>query len=166
MTIYCLLRLDAGLTIVPSALQFPTPGGELWNLPGLPGALLAGKNMLIQRLTFTLGNIYRHSWNMLTNTECFYFYHVIVKQGPTRHRPMAHPVVFRYVCLRPGWDMFVLVCSVRYLVSDIPNGWPHDHKPALTLGILVSLLGFWASKLFLSKNLTWWKTCLCCCSGQ
>ena len=61
MTIYCLLRLDAGLTIVPSALQFPTPGGELWNIPGLPGALTAGKNMLIQRLTFTLGNIYQHS---------------------------------------------------------------------------------------------------------
>ena len=54
-------RLDPGLTIVPSALQFPTPGGELWNLPGLPGALLAGTNMLIQRLTFTLGNIYLHS---------------------------------------------------------------------------------------------------------
>ena len=60
----------------------------------------------------------------MTNTECFYLSHVIVKQGPTRHRPMAHPVVFRYVSysttlaehavhrLRPGWDMFVLVCSV------------------------------------------------------
>ena len=33
----------------------------------------------------------------MTNTECFYLSHVIVKQGPTRHRPMAHPVVFRYV---------------------------------------------------------------------
>ena len=54
-------RLDPGLTIVPSALQFPKPGGELWNLPGLPGALLAEKNMLIQRLTFTLGNLYQQS---------------------------------------------------------------------------------------------------------
>ena len=33
----------------------------------------------------------------MTNTECFYLSHVIVKQGPTRHRPMAHPVVLRYV---------------------------------------------------------------------
>ena len=31
-------------------------------------------------------------------------------------------------------------------------------KPALSLGILVSLLGFWASMLFLWANSTWWKT--------
>ena len=32
--------------------------------------------------------------------------------------------------LRPGWDMFVLVCSVRCdSVSDPPTEWPHDHGP-------------------------------------
>ena len=31
--------------------------------------------------------------------------------------------------LRPGWDMFVLVCSVKRLLSDVLNGWPHDHGP-------------------------------------
>ena len=52
------------------------------------------------------------------------------KQWVTRHRPMAHPVVFRYLSystrlaehalhrlvvlgLPPVWDMFVLSCSVK-----------------------------------------------------
>ena len=39
------------------------------------------------------------------------------------HRPMVPG-------LWPGWDMFVLVCSVRCaLVSHLPTGWPHDHGP-------------------------------------
>ena len=24
-------------------------------------------------------------------------------------------------------DMFVLVCSIKWSVSNGPNGWPHDH---------------------------------------
>ena len=24
-------------------------------------------------------------------------------------------------------DMFVLVCSMKQLVSHLPTGWPHDH---------------------------------------
>ena len=57
--------------------------------------------------------------------------------GPTLHRPMAHPVVFRYLSYstmfaehdnhQPGWDMFVLVCSLD--APYHPNGWPHDHGP-------------------------------------
>ena len=45
-----------------------------------------------------------------------------LKQGPTRHRPMAHPVVFRYLSYSTTFaehavhrlrDMFVLVCSMK-----------------------------------------------------
>ena len=63
-----------------------------------------------------------------------------IKQGPTRHTPMAHPVGLRYISyfttlaehavhrlLRPCWDGFVLACSVRWSVSHPPTGWPHDH---------------------------------------
>ena len=83
------------------------------------------------------------------------------KEGPTQHRPMAHPVVF-YIFNRPGvagavlhtasfllhnpcrkchssptvvpglwpgWDRFVLVCSMKWLASDLRTGWPHVHGP-------------------------------------
>ena len=40
--------------------------------------------------------------------------------------------------LRPGWDMFVLVCSVIWLLSDVLNGWPHDHGPT-NVGAMVKI---------------------------
>ena len=88
---------------------------------------------------------YKQNWNILYtgNHITFSGVRIEVKQGPTRHRPMAHAVVFQYLSystrlaehavhrLRrcPGWDMFVLVCSVRWSVSHLPTGWPHDHGP-------------------------------------
>ena len=70
------------------------------------------------------------------------------KQGPTRHRPMAHPVVFRYLSYsttlsehavhrlrrcqafgRAGTCLFPSVQLDGQWVSDPPTGWPHDHGP-------------------------------------
>ena len=31
--------------------------------------------------------------------------------------------------VRPVLDMFVLVCSIKVFVSDLPDGWPQDHGP-------------------------------------
>ena len=39
-------------------------------------------------------------------------------------------------------------------------------KSELILGVLGSLLGFWVSKLNLSKNSNWLKQSFCCCSGH
>ena len=61
-----------------------------------------------------------------------------VKQGPTRHRPMAHPVVFRYLSYSTtlaehAWPSAKMehVCSRLFneMMSDLPAGWPHDHGP-------------------------------------
>ena len=77
-------------------------------------------------------------------------FRTLIKQGLTLHRLMAHPVVCRYLsysttfakhavhCLRryPAfaglcWDMFVLICSVRWWVSKWPSNrvatWPWLH---------------------------------------
>ena len=85
------------------------------------------------------------------------------KQGPTRHRTMAHRILnishtvyclfilstiycllsiiycllCEFKCLLLYYstpvadleDMFVLVCSINLLVSDLQTGWPHDHGP-------------------------------------
>ena len=39
-------------------------------------------------------------------------------------------------------------------------------KPALTLGIVVSLLGFYVFKFNLLTNSNWWKTSCCYCYGH
>ena len=71
---------------------------------------------------------------------------LLVKPGPTRHRPMANPIVFRYLsysttfaenavhCLRRcpafGQAWTCLFSSVQLdgeSASDLPTGWPHDH---------------------------------------
>ena len=97
-------RLDPGLTIVPSALQFPTPEGELWNLPGLPGALTAGKNMLIHRLTFTL-----------EKAESF----------STQHWRRSHTLL--RVCVSPQTLMWVYVRPQTLLKGDEwAQNEPHD----------------------------------------
>ena len=78
------------------------------------------------------------------------------KQGPTRHRPMAHPVVFRYLsyfttlaehavhCLRRcpafGRAGTCLFLSVQLDVSHLATGWPHDHGPT-NVGAMVKILG-------------------------
>ena len=69
-------------------------------------------------------------------------------KGPTRHRPMAHPIVFRNLsyfttlaehaihrlrrCPAFGQAGTCLFCSRLFnerLLSHIPTGWPHDHSP-------------------------------------
>ena len=66
------------------------------------------------------------------------------KQGLTRHRPMAHPIVFRYLSysttLSEHAVHYIRRCpafgrSGTYLFSSVqldgnpPAGWPHDHGP-------------------------------------
>ena len=71
----------------------------------------------------------------------------IKKQGPTRHRPIAHPVVLRYCsysttlaehtvhglqrCLafvRAGTCLFLSV-NMKWLPSHVLTGWRDDHGP-------------------------------------
>ena len=85
----------------------------------------------------------------------------VQEQGPTRHRPMAHPVVFRYISyftklaehavhrLRrcPGWDMFVLVCSVRgQSVTPLMGGDKTMARLTLCKHQKVFLLLFWGDR--------------------
>ena len=68
------------------------------------------------------------------------------KQGPTRHRPMAHKILNNSFCvMRQSWDshetvmrqsspllqalqtcLFLSVQLDDYWVSYVPTGWPHD----------------------------------------
>ena len=70
-------------------------------------------------------------------------HHFVKTQGPTRHRPTAHPIVFRCISyfttltehavhrLRqcPAFCQAgtCLFSSVQLEVNDPLNGWPHDH---------------------------------------
>ena len=41
--------------------------------------------------------------------------------------------------LRPAWNIFVLVCSMKQSVSE-PTGWPHDHGPTNIGAMVKSIL--------------------------
>ena len=38
-----------------------------------------------------------------------------------------------------GWDMFVLVCSMKQSVSHVPTGWPQENGPT-NVGAMVKTL--------------------------
>ena len=44
--------------------------------------------------------------------------------------------VYSFTLVADLADMFVLVCSLRWLLSHPLNGWPHDHGPT-NIGVMV-----------------------------
>ena len=62
-----------------------------------------------------------------------------LKQGPTRHRPIAHPIVFRYLSYSTtltehGFHRLgrcpAFGQAVQLEVTDPLTGWPQDHGPS------------------------------------
>ena len=95
------------------------------------------------------------------------------KQGPTRHRPMAHLVVFRYLsystmlaehaihrlrrCLafdRAGTSLFSAVQSDDQWVSHPPTEWPLDHGPTNVLRNMTLKLKFLMGCLYVVLKTT------------
>ena len=57
----------------------------------------------------------------------------IHKQGPTLHKPMAHPVVSRYLdyycSMVVDYGRHVCSCLFIELIPHRPKGWRQDHDP-------------------------------------
>ena len=67
---------------------------------------------------------------------------VLLKQGPTRHRPMAHLVVSRYLSFYTSVaDHGMHICSCLFSEMSMSDGlkrWRHDHGPT-NVGAMVNI---------------------------
>ena len=100
------------------------------------------------------------------------------KQRSTRHRPMAHLIVFRYLsysttlakhavqCLRrcpafgrAGTCLFSSVQWIYQWVSDLPTWWLHDHGLTNVVAMVKSALGNKTAKYLkeCSDHKLYWK---------